>query len=55
MFNYYISLLKCRYISFPSIFRVSTYNGPDGLRSHDLRFRRPPRYPDYATGPSKVR
>ena len=26
-------------------------NGPDGLRSHDLRFRRPPRCPNYATGP----
>jgi uncharacterized protein YukJ len=29
----------------------SQVNGPDGLRSHGLRFRRPPRYPDYATDP----
>ena len=26
-------------------------NGLGGLRSHDLRFRRPPRYPGYATSP----
>jgi hypothetical protein len=27
-------------------------SGPGGLRSLDLRFRRPPRYPGYATGPN---
>jgi hypothetical protein len=29
-------------------------SGPAELRSRDLRFRRPPRYPDYATGPSML-
>jgi hypothetical protein len=32
----------------------SKKDGPEGLRSPDLRFRRPPRYPDYATGPTSM-
>ncbi len=29
-------------------------SGPAEIRTRDLRFRRPPRYPDYATGPTNM-